>query len=138
MKNLVNEIGQNWQHMSYQTYSAFKQILLKLSDKEVADIYYKLEWVYEQAGELYSCCDCDEDFNYHYKRTKYIYKLLSFMYKSAEIEHEKYANIPVEVLIQEADSKTLIAMNEYEVNATTMTQDVKNLVCAELSARGLS
>jgi len=138
MKNLETEIGNNWQHMSYQTYRAFKQKLLDYSDKEIADMYYNLEWVYEYAGELYSCCDCEEDFNYHHQRTKYIYKLLEFMYESADREHEKYLNIPIEVHIQEADDEILLAMNEFKVNDTTMTQDLKNLVCAELSARGIS
>ncbi len=138
MKNLETEIGKNWQHMSYQTYRAFKQKLLDYSDKEIADMYYNLEWVYEYAGELYSCCDCEEDFNYHHKRIKYIYKLLEFMYESADREHEKYLNIPIEVHIQEADDEILLAMNEFKVNDTTMTQDLKNLVCAELSARGIS
>ena len=138
MKNLETEIGNNWQHMSYQTYRAFKQKLIDYSDKEIADIYYNLEWVYEYAGELYSCCDCEEDFNYHHQRTKYIYKLLEFMYESADREHEKYLNIPIEVHLQEADDEILLAMNEFEVNDTTMTQDLKNLVCAELSTRGIS
>ena len=138
MKNLETEIGNNWQHMSYQTYRDFKQKLLDFSDKEIADMYYNLEWVYEYAGELYSCCDCEDDFEYHHKRTKYIYKLLEFMYESADREHEKYLNIPIEVHIQEADDEILLAMNEFEVNDTTMTQDLKNLVCAELSARGIS
>lgn len=138
MKNLETEIGKNWQHMSYQTYRAFKQKLLDFSDKEIADMYYNLEWVYEYAGELYSCCDCEEDFDYHHKRTKYIYKLLEFMYESADREHEKYLNIPIEVHIQKADDEILLAMNEFKVNDTTMTQDLKNLVCAELAARGIS
>lgn len=135
MKNLETEIGKNWQHMSYQTYRAFKQKLLDFSDKEIADMYYNLEWVYEYAGELYSCCDCEEDFDYHHKRTKYIYKLLEFMYESADREHEKYLNIPIEVHIQKADTSILLEMNKYEVNGTTMTQKVKDLVQNELKLR---
>ena len=137
MKNLKEKIN-NYPYMDYPTFKSIKDDILKLSDRDIMDLHDHMDIITENEGEFAADIDTEEDWRDYQKRVKYINKLKKITWKAVERELDRYDAIPIETHIKEADNEILIAMNEFEVNDTTMTQDLKNLVCAELSARGIS
>ena len=134
MKNLKNQLS-NYPYMNYETYRVLKATILKLSDKEIADLYDHIDIITENEGEFSADIDTEEDWRDYQRRVKYINKLKKVTWKAVERELDRYDAIPIETHIKEADTDILLEVNKYEVNGTTMTQKVKDLVQNELKLR---
>jgi hypothetical protein len=134
MENLKIQLS-NYPYMSYETYRVLKAKILKLTDKEIADLHEHMDMVTENEGEFSADIDTEEDWRDYQRRVKYINKLKKVTWKAVEREMDRYSATPVETMIKEADTDILLEMNKYEVNGTTMTQKVKDLVQNELKLR---
>jgi hypothetical protein len=134
MNNLKEQLS-NYAYMSYETYRVLKAKILKLTDGEIADLHEHMDMVTENEMERRSMCEDNSEIRQWEQRTKYINKLKKVTWKAVERELDRYDAIPIETHIKEADTECLLAMNEYEVNGTTMTQKVKDLVQNELKLR---
>jgi hypothetical protein len=134
MKNLKSQLS-NYPYMNYETYRVLKADILKLSDKEIANLHDHMDMVTENEGEFSADIDTEEDWRDYQRRVKYINKLKKVTWKAVERELDRYDAIPIETHIKEADTDILLEMNKYEVNGTTMTQKLKDLVQNELKIR---
>ena len=134
MENLKIQLS-NYAYMSYETYRVLKAKILELADKEIADLHEFMELATENEMERRAMCEDNSEIRQWEQRTKYINKLKKVTWKAVERELDRYDAIPIETHIKEADTECLLAMNEYEVNGTTMTQKVKDLVQNELKLR---
>ena len=134
MNNLKEQLS-NYAYMSYETYRVLKAKILKLADKEIADLHEFMQLATENEMERMSMCESNGEIRQWEQRTKYINKLKKVTWKAVEREQDRYDATPLETMIKEADTECLLAMNEYEVNGTTMTQKVKDLVQNELKLR---
>tara|TARA_R110000787_G_scaffold128700_2_gene240483 strand:- start:2091 stop:2507 length:417 start_codon:yes stop_codon:yes gene_type:complete len=135
MNNLKEKLN-NYPYMDYPTFKFIKEEILKLSDRNIMDLHDHMDIITENEGEFSADIDTEEDWRDYQRRVKYINKLKKVTWKAVERELDRYDAIPIETHIKEADTDCLLAMNEYEVNGTTMTQKVKDLVINELAARG--
>lgn len=134
MKNLKSQLS-NYPYMNYETYRVLKADILKLSDKEIANLHDHMDMVTENEGEFSADIDTEEGWKDYQKRVRYINKLKKITWKAVERELDRYDAIPIETHIKKADTSILLEMNKYEVNGTTMTQKVKDLVQNELKLR---
>ena len=123
--------------MDYSTFKSIKDEIFELSDRNIMDLHDHMDIITENEGEFSADIDTEEDWKDYQKRVKYINKLKKLTWKAVERELDRYDAIPIETHIKEADTECLLSMNEYEVNGTTMTQKVKDLVMSELAARGI-
>ena len=134
MKNLKQKLN-NYPYMDYATFKSIKDEILKLSDRDIMDLHDHIDIITENEGEFSADIDTEEDWRDYQKRVKYINKLRKITWKAVERELDRYDAIPIETHIKEADTEILVEMNKYEVNGTTMTQKVKDLVQNELKIR---
>ena len=134
MKNLKQKLN-NYPYMDYATFKSIKDEILKLSDRDIMDLHDHIDIITENEGEFSADIDTEEDWRDYQKRVKYINKLRKITWKAVKRELDRYDAIPIETHIKEADTEILVEMNKYEVNGTTMTQRVKDLVQNELKIR---
>tara|TARA_R110000751_G_scaffold75065_3_gene151441 strand:- start:558 stop:974 length:417 start_codon:yes stop_codon:yes gene_type:complete len=137
MRNLKQELN-NYPYMDYPTFKSIKEEILKLSDKDIMDLHDHMDIITENEGEFSADIDTDEDWRNYQRRVKYINKLKKITFVATERELNKYRDTPIETHIKEADINTLLQLKEYEVNGTTVTQRLKDLVINELTIRGIS
>lgn len=135
MNNLKEKLN-NYPYMDYPTFKSIKEEILNLTDREIADLDEYIQLSTENEMERYSICENNSERRQWAQRNKYINRLKKVTWKATERELDRYDAIPIETHIKKADTLTLLQLNKYEVNGTTMTQKVKDLVIYELAARG--
>ena len=84
MNNLKEQLS-NYAYMSYETYCVLKAKILKLADKEIADLHEFMELATENEMERRAMCEDNSEIRQWEQRTKYINKLKkSYMESSRE------------------------------------------------------
>ena len=125
----------NYDYMAWDEYESLKNEIKKLSDKEAIELHDFIDLLLENEPEIRTMCESDSERYSYYRRTRFIYKLLGMTGKVlSKVLDEELAK-PIEVTIAETETDVLLELNTYEVNGTTMTQELKNLVEAELTLR---
>lgn len=125
----------NYDYMAWDEYESLKNEIKNLSDKEAIELHDFIDLLLENEPEIRAMCESDSERYSYYRRTRFIYKLLGMTGKVlSKVLDEELAK-PIEVKIAETETDVLLELNTYEVNGTTMTQELKNLVEAELTLR---
>ena len=125
----------NYDYMAWDEYESLKNEIKKLSDNEAIELHDFIDLLLENEPEIRCSCESASQMYSYYRRTRHIYKLLNLTGKVVnKILDEEIAK-PIEVTIAETETDILMQLNTYEVNGTTMTQELKNLVEAELTLR---